>query len=203
LACIRAAAIAHEIPFWCFVKAMACGSDAVPTEAQIRWQVYTALAHGAKGILYSCYATPPSGKTFRGSGLIDADGKETERYTQVAHLNKDIIPLGRALLHMKSVSVLRVAPGNPASANLPVAVTSEDDFLVGVFAREEGGSAMLIVNVRDSGSNGVATLAGSGARITEVAKDSGTTAVANDENPALEGLQVAFAPGEGRLFLID
>lgn len=36
--------------------------DTDPTEAQLRWQIFTSLAYGAKGVLYFCYNAEPCGR---------------------------------------------------------------------------------------------------------------------------------------------
>ncbi len=48
-----AAAQEANIPFWTFVQTCSFNSGRrIPTEADILWQVNTALAYGAKGIQY-------------------------------------------------------------------------------------------------------------------------------------------------------
>ena len=78
LAVDRNASLKHGIPFWCalselagrwssrglmltggwahrnYFNSMVFGGKRDPTEAQIRWQVFTSLAYGAKGVLYFC-----------------------------------------------------------------------------------------------------------------------------------------------------
>ena len=56
LAVLRANALRVGIPFWNFFGVESVfGGEPDPTEAQIRWQVFTSLAYGAKGVLYFCY----------------------------------------------------------------------------------------------------------------------------------------------------
>ena len=45
-----------DVPFWNFfgVQHVFYG-EPDPTEAQVRWQAFTSLAFGAKGLLYFCY----------------------------------------------------------------------------------------------------------------------------------------------------
>jgi hypothetical protein len=57
--------------FWNFFNAMPFGGHSDPSEAQIRWQIFTSLAYGAKGVLYFCYFSPAGHGTFaRGGGVI-------------------------------------------------------------------------------------------------------------------------------------
>src|SRR4051812_40531963 len=48
LGSMRKAALAADVPFWNFFNAMPFGPHSDPTEAQLRWQVFTSLAYGAK-----------------------------------------------------------------------------------------------------------------------------------------------------------
>ena len=60
---LREAGLGAGIGFWNFFNAMPYGgiSQYDITEAELRWQVYTSLAIGSKGVLYFCYvrAAPP------------------------------------------------------------------------------------------------------------------------------------------------
>ncbi len=58
LAILRESALKKGIPFWNFFNVMPFGHHSDPTEAQLRWQVYTSIAYGAKGVLYFCYQSP-------------------------------------------------------------------------------------------------------------------------------------------------
>ena len=63
LGVMRAASLRVGVPFWNFFKAVQVGDvDSDPTEAQLRWQVFTSLAYGAKGVLYFCYNDDPCGR---------------------------------------------------------------------------------------------------------------------------------------------
>ena len=65
------AACVRVCRFWNFFNAMPFGGHSDPTEAQIRWQIFTSLAYGAKGVLYFCYFSPAGHGMFaRGGGVI-------------------------------------------------------------------------------------------------------------------------------------
>ena len=50
---------------------MPFGGHSDQTDAQIRWQIFTSLAYGAKGVLYFCYWSPAGPGMFdRGGGVI-------------------------------------------------------------------------------------------------------------------------------------
>ena len=67
---MRRVALERDIPFWNFFNTMPFGPHSDPTEAQLRWQIYTSLAYGAKGVLYFCYWTPRGGEFPKGGAII-------------------------------------------------------------------------------------------------------------------------------------
>eukprot|EP01079_Euglenida_sp_SAG-EU17-18_P003335 gene3335-635_t len=57
---LRQASLKAGIPFWNFFNTMPYGKSSVydVTESELRWQTWTSVAIGAKGVLYFCYWTP-------------------------------------------------------------------------------------------------------------------------------------------------
>ncbi len=72
---LREQSLLAGIPFWNFFNAMPFGDHTDPTEAQLRWQIYTSLAYGAKGVMYFCYWTPAGGEFPKGGAIITREGK--------------------------------------------------------------------------------------------------------------------------------
>lgn len=203
----RTLALQHGIPFWCFVKAMPYKSDAVPTEAQIRWQVYTALAYGAKGILYSCYYVAPEDPYFRGTGIVDRNCKPTERYAQVSGINITLKHLGALLFKSENKGVWHLNAGQELPVEAPVKITASagmTDFVVSAFDTPKDGLAILAVNYNDAAPSGPCTFSFSDATapIMEFDKRSGGKNPLADENNGEDGIQLSFAPGDARVFLI-
>lgn len=204
----RTLALQHGIPFWCFVKAMPYKSDAAPTEAQLRWQVYTALAYGVKGILYSCYYAAPDDPDFRGTGMIDADGKPTERYAQVTGINKELKHLGALLFKSENNGVWYLNAGLDSPADVPVKINALDntaDFVIGAFNTPKDGLAIIIVNHNDAAPSDPCTFSftDSSAPVMEFSKASGEKGTLIDENRDKDGIQLSFAPGDARVFLVE
>jgi hypothetical protein len=65
---MRRESLAAGVPFWNFFNCMPFGPHSDPTEDQIRWQIYTSIAYGAKGVLYFCYWTPRGRRVSQGRG---------------------------------------------------------------------------------------------------------------------------------------
>ena len=65
---IRRAATKHDLPFWQIVLALGALNFREPTPVDMRMQVYTSLAYGARGIAYFKYFTPPTRRPTRRCG---------------------------------------------------------------------------------------------------------------------------------------
>src|SRR5206468_4076040 len=75
----------------------------------MRSQIYTAIAYGARGILYFTYWTPePGGGEEHFDGIIDRGGKARARYAWVARLNQELRRLGPLLMGLRSRGVYQV-----------------------------------------------------------------------------------------------
>ncbi len=64
-----------------------------PTEGEVRWEAFSALAHGVSALSYFTYWTPGTAHTEPWSyhnGIILADGTRGEKYEIVKAINKDL-----------------------------------------------------------------------------------------------------------------
>ena len=87
------------------------------TKAELRWQVYTSLAIGSKGVLYFCYWTPPGGDFERGQAImVPTPGKHPpdtavqvpgSKYPMVQRINSKLKVYGAFLLHAVSTAVVQ------------------------------------------------------------------------------------------------
>ena len=203
---LRVHALRRGVPHWNFFNVMPFGPHSDPTEAQLRWQVYTSLAYGSKGVLYFCYWTPPGAEFPKGGAIVTAEGRKTRHYDQARRINASLRNLGPAIMRLTSIRTIRVRPGDDPSvllANTPIKTLTPGDYLVGLFRHQDGRSGVLINNYSiaytawptvafDAAPDGV----------REVSKDGGSEVVPVDDSPAMEGMQVSLDSGEGRLFLV-
>lgn len=108
-AALAASTAAHRVPFWLVVQLSPWRVEGnryheSPSVAQVRWQVSTALAYGAKGILY--WTLVPSGGVAEfGPGLLDGAGRPTARYESVRLFNLEVRRIGSLLLGLDPVAV--------------------------------------------------------------------------------------------------
>ena len=103
------------------------------SEGEMRWQVYTSLALGAKGVLYFCYWSPVNDHTFlRGQAIMTPRAMElgkaptidqqvpSQKYPIVQRLNSKLKVLGNFLLKKDSSAVLQLH--GPLRCQLPASV---------------------------------------------------------------------------------
>ncbi len=206
LAVLREVSLARKIPFWNFFNVMPFGNHFDPTEAQIRWQIYTSLAYGAKGVLYFCYWTPGGREFPKGGAIITAEGRRTRHYEEAQRINGTIKQLGPVLMKLTSTNVYRVHQNDDPAvilAGAPLQVTTPGEYLIGVFRHADGRRAVLLNNYH------CAYTAWPTVRfdaeldaVVEICPKTGREIAVLDDSPAMEGLQISLDAGAGRLFLL-
>ena len=76
-----------------------------PTEGHLRFQLYSCLAYGARGLQYFTYG-PAEGE----DGLIDGKGNRGPWYETAKRINQEIQSIGRLLLALTSTAVFHTSP---------------------------------------------------------------------------------------------
>ncbi len=78
----------YDVPFGVYIQSVSfASSKRTPTEAEMRWQAYNALAFGAEGIEYFTYRTPDSTAEDFKNALIARDESKTERWYGAQNVN--------------------------------------------------------------------------------------------------------------------
>lgn len=205
LEAMRQQSVAAGIPFWNFFNSMPFGPHSDPTEAQLRWQIYTSLAYGAKGVMYFCYWTPVGVEFPRGGAIIRRDGTRTRHYEEAQRINANVKHLGPTLMKLTSAAVFRIGKSNPAPLpdGSPLRSLSPGQFIVGTFNHQDGRRAVLLVN-DDIAYSAWPTVefAADPHLVTEIDQKTGKEMPVADASPDLPGLQISLDAGEGRLFLL-
>ncbi len=203
---MRSVSLERGIPFWNFFNTMPFGPHSDPTEAQLRWQIYTALAYGAKGVLYFCYWTPLGGEFPKGGAIITAEGRRTRHYDQARRINAELKKLGPTLMQLTNTAVYRVRDGdNPKTvlADAPLR-PSPGEYLIGVFRHADGRRAVLLNNYHFAYTQWpTVEFAVAPSKVVEVCPQTGREIPVIDDSPAMEGVQLALDAGMGRLFLLS
>jgi hypothetical protein len=148
LEAVRAACRKHGLDFWNIVLSVAHFSYRELNAADFRFEVYTTLAYGGRGIAYFTYFTSSTGN-YR-MAPIDQFGHQTPTWYFMQHVNLQIQKLAPTLLQLNSDAVYHFGPIPPGANGPPTnsLVTSigADNFLVGDFTHRDGSRYLMIVN---------------------------------------------------------
>lgn len=214
LAIFREHSMKAGIPFWNFFNIMPYGPHTDPTEGQVRWQIYTSLAYGAKGVMYFCYFTPQGAEFPKGGAIIHVDGRKSRHYGEAQRINGELKNLGPVLMRLTSEKVVHVdeAAGHvPVEklAGLPITNLTRDevdpkgDYLVGAFRHEDGRRAVLLNNYHFAYTAWpTVTFDAPVESVVEVDKETGDERPLIDDSPLMDGIQISLGAGDGRLFLL-
>lgn len=212
LAVMRRISLERGIPYWNFFNIMPYGWQTDPTADQVRWQIYSTLTYGAKGVLYFCYYTPLTAEFPKGGAIIARDGRRTRHYEQARQLNAELKNLGPTLMQLTSTGVRRVSGGDARTTTIqdcPIRELSrapEDpkpDLLIGSFRHADGRRAVMLQNYQFAYTAWpTVTFDAPSGSVLEVSKSDGQARPVVDDSPDMPGLQLSLDAGEGRLFLL-
>jgi hypothetical protein len=141
------------VPFWAFALTIAHPGYRRPSESDLRWQHYSNLAYGAKGLWYFTYWAPTGWPGWDPRAIVDGrEGAPTDLYEAVKALNHAVLGMGDLLLRLRSVEVVHTRPPAGQRAFEPgrwwIAGVQAEDALVGFFEDPDGVPHALIVNKR-------------------------------------------------------
>lgn len=150
MAIIRRQSIKHKVPFNFILLSVPHGPYKDVTEPDLRWQVNTALAYGAKGIMYFTYTTPNDPAWGYHDAIIDASGKPSAKYEIVKRINGELKKLGPTLMKLHSVAVFHTGTLPEGCKPLPegglIKGIKGGEFVIGQFYSDDGGRYAMIVN---------------------------------------------------------
>lgn len=194
LTVVRDLAAEYGVPFLLVVQLMPHAEYRDVTYAELAWQVYHALAFGARGISYFAYWTPtavPDNLAYRFRKGVIEGGRKTEHYDNVSRLNREVRAATDALTGYSPAGVWDSAGSLERSTVLPPPfdITS-GDVIVGLFKNATGDIAMLAVN-RSYLLPARLTLGGANHSLDLLSP------ATDSWSPAPTELEIA--PGEGRL----
>ena len=193
-----------KLPFIQIILSLPHRNYRNPNEADLRWQVYTSLAYGARGIMYFTYWTIPL-RRVRGPAIIGPDGKRDAKYELVRRVNTQLKALAPTLTRIDSTGVYATAPLPPGvqglAAGAPVKQAEGGPMLIGCFRGRKEETYILVVN-RSFKDKITARLTMAANRVSacEISQETGKPLKA----VTLKGkpLEVPLEPGDGRLFLL-
>ena len=177
------------------------------SEADLRWQVYTSLAYGSRGIQYFTYWFVAGLAWADAPALISKEGKRDVKWEYVKKINHRIAKLGPTLVKLTSTGAYCTDPLPPGGRRLN-AIAAEDapvikgeggPLLVGCF--EDAGRKQYIFPVNRSFQNKITaklTLDETIRSASEISQETGKALPA--ASVRRKALEVVLEPGEGRLF---
>ncbi|MGV3534058.1 MAG: hypothetical protein ACO1QR_16940 [Chthoniobacteraceae bacterium] len=144
---MRDAAKKHGLPFWNIVLATAHFNYREVTAADLRFQVYSTLAWGGRGIAYFNYFAPEVGN-YR-MAPVDQFGNPTETWKHLQNVNLQIAKLAPTLLQLRSDEVYHFGTppddgAGPSESSLVRAIAGE--FAAGDFTHADGSRYVMLVN---------------------------------------------------------
>ncbi len=176
-------------------------------EVDLRWQVYTSLAFGSRGIMYFTYWDVKDLATAKAPAIMTMDGKRDKKYEYVKKINHRIAKLGPTLT--KLVCTGAYCGGDPLP---PGAIELADDapvkkieggrVLVGCFKDATGKRYIFPVNrTLKFIVTSKLTLDAKAESVSEISQETGEPL---EPAPLTDGMfQLKLQPGEGQLFLIN
>lgn len=189
----------HSLQFWNIVLAVAHFNYKEPDAADLRFQAYTTLAYGARGIAYFTYFAPQVGN-YR-MAAVDQFGHETPTWHFLQNVNFQVQKLAPTLLQLNSDDVYHIGAvpkgcqGPPT--NSLVSGVPGDNFVVGEFTHRDGSRYVMIVNKdRTKSRPGYPQFRKSPRRLQHVSPYTGALT-------PFEGEYVWLAPGQGVLLKLD
>ncbi|MCY2927108.1 MAG: hypothetical protein NT031_17080 [Planctomycetota bacterium] len=175
------------------------------SEADLRWQVYTSLAYGSRGILYFTYWNVPSLAWAGAPALMTMDGKRDVKWHYAQKINRRIAKLGGTLTQITSTGVYHTDPVPPGGHRLakagPVRQAEGGPLTIGCFVDRNAQEYILVVN-RSFSAPCVAKLSLHEKIVSarEISRETG-----KPQTPASvsgKTLDIPLDPGDGRLYLL-
>jgi hypothetical protein len=198
LEAMRTTALKHAAPFWNIVLSNAHFNYSEPSPAGLRFQVYTSLAHGARGLAYFTYFAPQIGN-FR-MAPVDQFGNETATWQWMQTINHEIEKLGPTLLNLRTDRVYHfgdVPKGCAGPDDQSLVRAIDGQMLVGDFTHADRSRFVMVVNKSLTGSHPCRPqFRDPSVKVQMISAFSGSAV-------AFEGEQIWLAPGQGALLRLQ
>jgi hypothetical protein len=189
------------VPFWNIVLATAHFDYREVTHADFRFQAYTTLAYGGRGISYFTYFAPGVGN-YR-MAPVDQFGNVTPTWYFMQNVNMQVLKLAPTMLKLTSDEVYHfgdpLPPGTrgPTDASLLTGVAGGSTYLAGDFTHADGSRWVMIVN-RDVTLNRPCS-----PQFRTPPKKVQLLSAYTGQLTNFEGEQVWLAPGQGCLLKVE
>ena len=122
-----------------------------PTDSEIRYEMYAALAFGYKQLSFFTWFTPANRSEPFADGIISADGKPNAHYETVKTINHEILASGETLVKCDALEVWFNGPDTYGQPSVPAGFfvqADKNDSVILSFLRhkETGRNYLMVVN---------------------------------------------------------
>lgn len=135
---VRQQAIEHGLDPWAFALATPHAVYLPPTAGRLRFQLWSDIAYGAKGLQYFTFATPTDTDYDWGCGLMDRQGRPGPAYSLAGEVNAEIRSVESLILRWRSAAVYHSEPvpegARPLAGEGPVLSAEGAPLVIGVFS---------------------------------------------------------------------
>lgn len=187
-----------KVPMWGFTRSRP-GYSMATAEGEMRYQLMTAIAYGAKGVQYFSYA--------HGNMLVGADGEPTELWQIARKLNRELRHWEATIKKLRSIGVYHHPATHYYTRPLDqfylgnqddLCVRAGDDVVVGQFLDDEGAEYALICNRTPFEPSVVTFHFGTDGETEELSAETGEWQSFYRCKP--RAFNISLAPGQGRLY---
>lgn len=203
---IRAAGLKHDTPTWFIFLITPHFDYRDPDEGDLRWQIYTALAYGYRGLAYFTYWSVNDQRF--GESIIGRDGKPTHRYALARKLNAEVNAIGPVLARLRSTAVYHTSARRPAGTRGPgpdsiVQNAEGAGLIVGELQDPKGRSYLFLTNASPHRTATTRVTFADGVRIREELPRSTTQPIRIPVQGRPPQMVINLAAGDGRLFEVE
>jgi hypothetical protein len=226
LAVIRERGLSRNASVWSYVQSCGQRYDGGgfpagwayrdPTAAELRWNIYTQLAYGARGIEYFLYWAPfctgtqccDGGFCFTSCVIREDATKNPVLYPAAQDINGEVRALGPKLLGLTSQAVYHTGPLPLGAQQVPYDFFFQptDKTLALVIAHSkqaDGRKAVMVVNRDHVSAHSVSfNVTSRPPRLYEVSKITGAEVASSGYSSGTGTLTVSLGAGDGRLFIL-
>lgn len=145
---VRRVALKYDLPFWNTVSSNQIRPfTPIPSPANLRFQAYTTLAAGGRGIAWYTYYA----KNY-GYAPIDKSNNRTLTWRYLQEVNRQVAILGPKMNNLNSVGIYFTSP--PPTKELPVLpgklvrrIRTNAPMMIGEFKHDDGTNYIMVVNL--------------------------------------------------------
>ncbi|MCE5199327.1 hypothetical protein LLG39_10165 [bacterium] len=200
---VRTRAMANNISFDNIYLVMGHYNFRCPTYGELRWQMFTTLAYGARSYMHFTYWSPTYDPNVTGVGVIDANGNRTAYYPMVQELNSETKALSPMLTNLQSDKIYHTGYVPSGCSGLPsgevITSVTGGNSLLGFFLGSGGARYVMVVNKDMQYDRTLTINFNSQVALYEVSKTTGEHVWVGRQ----QSFSMPFTMGECRLFAID